>query len=92
MRKDVTRVDAIAESEALDFWGDNSKRRRESRRYREAEVLSVAVPCSNGSATRHKKPAELLVELEAENAALRLRAVEIALQLEALRESRLRIT
>jgi len=92
MHKDVARVDALAESEALDFCGDNSKRRRESRRYREAEVLSLVVLYSNGSTTRHKrKPSELLVELEAENAALRHRAVELELQIRALRESRFRL-
>jgi len=68
---------------------DKSQRRPKRSQYREAEVFGLVLSYPNRSATPPKrKPAELLAELEFENAALRHQAVDLALQIQALQENK----
>ena len=87
----VMRVEALAELEARKSRCDKSQRQPEGIKHREAEGFGLVLPYPNRLAPRSKrKPAELLAELASENGALRHRAVDLALQIQALREGRCR--
>lgn len=87
----VTGVEALAELEARKSRCDKSQRQPEGIEYREPEVFGLVLPFPNRRATlTQRKAAELLAQLESENAALRHQAVDLALQIQALREKQLR--
>ena len=87
----VTRVVNLAELEARKSRCDKLQGRPARTECREAEVFGLVLPYPNRSARLPKrKPADLLAALESENVALRDQAVDIALQIQALREEQFR--
>jgi hypothetical protein len=92
-KKAITCVAAGANSAALESRHAISKRPSEKRRYRELEAFGIVLLYPNSSrvvAPQSETPAALLADLEAKNARLRHQAVELALQIQELREMRLR--
>jgi hypothetical protein len=87
MRKQIVGVGAEAELGLAEPRHDYSKRRRKASEDFGAKVSGVVIAFP-GPSVRAKKKADLLAELEAENAALRHRAVELALQIQETHERR----
>lgn len=87
MRKQITRAAGNVDSPVAVFCQDFSKLGQEPRTY-EAPVsgLVLAYPGRSRTARKKVKTADLLSVLEAENAWLRDRAADLALQIQDLSE------
>jgi hypothetical protein len=92
MQKQVTQLAQEAGRATSNFRPDEAKPAPNIRRESEANVLAFIVqrpPKLNALRRSNGKTAEFLLQLEAENAELRHQAVELALQIQKLVESRL---
>jgi len=85
---EIKNNDPLAESGALEFFSDGLHRRPDDRKYCKAKIIDIG----GGRSGRRQpqKPEERVAKLEAENAALRNQMQELALQIQALKDSRSR--
>ncbi len=88
MAMEITKIDPLAAPVVLEFWSDGLRRRPNDRRYCKAKVIDIEGVHS--SPRWAKKTKELIAALEGENAVLRDQAVELTLQIQALKDSRSR--